>query len=83
MINNIFNVNGLIFWDEHEIQLRESFISSFSFKLKENLLKQNGAWKFHRIESPLLTPKELINNNYTNEDIFIQESKLDWYIQED
>ena len=37
-------------------------------------MEQNSQWKFFQIEAPCLIPHELINPNYTNEDIWMQES---------
>jgi glycyl-tRNA synthetase len=35
-----------------------------------SLRKQNAAFSIIKVEAPLLTPRELINPNYTNEDIW-------------
>ena len=35
---------------------------------------QNKAWQFKRIEAPCLIPRDLVSPNYTNEDMYVQES---------
>ena len=65
-----------MFWNEKEIKLRRFFEDYCSNEIKSILLSQNPAWKFFQIEAPLLTPIDLINPNYTKEDVWIQE-KLD------
>jgi glycyl-tRNA synthetase len=41
-------------------------------ELKNCLKSENKAFEFHQVEAPLLTPRELINPNYTDGDIFVQ-----------
>src|SRR5690606_5980006 len=68
-----FEVNGLMFWNEHDIKLREHFRDYFAREMQSILIAQNPAWRFFYTEAPLLTPRSIINKNYTNEDVFIQE----------
>lgn len=72
-MNNLYDSNGLIFWSEGEIELRSMLEKYFVRKLKENLKSQNRAFDFHKCEAPLLTPIDLINPNYTEEDVWVQE----------
>ena len=71
-MENIFDINGLIFWSEKEIKLRNSMADYFKDRLYEALLDMNPAWKMIQIEAPLLTPRNLLNPNYTDEDIWVQ-----------
>jgi len=73
-MKTLFDINGLCFWDEKEIRTRNYMIETFESEIKNILLNENSAWKFHKIEAPLLNPSSLINANYTNEDIFVQEN---------
>ena len=68
----LFNVNGLMFWTEEEITLRRTFEDFFTRRMKTALLGMNPQWAFHQIEAPLLTPRDLLNPNYTPEDIWLQ-----------
>ena len=67
-MEHLFEHNGLIFWSEQEIQLREMFTKIFARGIKEILKEENRAWEFVQIEAPLLTPTELLSASYTDED---------------
>lgn len=73
MNNKIYRKNGLIFWTKQEIDLRRMFEQFFSEAVYNSLRKQNAAFQLIQIEAPLLTPVELINPNYTSEDIYVLE----------
>jgi glycyl-tRNA synthetase len=72
-MENLYDSNGLVFWTEEEIRLRSMFEKYFVQCLKRNLKSQNRAFDFYKCEAPLLTPTELINPNYTEEDVFVQQ----------
>jgi glycyl-tRNA synthetase len=71
---SLFGVNGLTFWTEREIRIREQLKRNFAIGVEEVLLGTNTAWKFVEVETPLLTPRNLLNPNYTGDDIWVQES---------
>jgi len=71
-MQNPYEINGLVFWNEEEIRLRETFRDFFARRLQAELLALNPQWSFHFIEAPLLTPRDLLNVNYTEEDIWVQ-----------
>lgn len=70
-MENLYNINGLIFWTEEEIRLRRIFEEHFSTNLLTSLKKQNSAFSMIQVEAPILTPLEFINKNYTNNDIYV------------
>jgi glycyl-tRNA synthetase len=70
MKETLYDRNGLIFWTEEEIQMREMMTNYFVSQMKLALKSQNSAFEFIRVEAPILTPNELINPNYTDEDVF-------------
>lgn len=70
----IYNINGLPFWNEESIFLRRHFESYLAMEIKSKLLEMNPAWAFYQIEAPILTPKDIINQNYTNTDVWVQEN---------
>jgi glycyl-tRNA synthetase len=72
-MNNLYDSNGLIFWSEKEIELRNIFEKYFVSGIKHNLKMQNRAFDFHKCEAPLLTPDDLINPNYTEDDVWMQD----------
>ena len=71
---NLYTSNGLMFWNEKEIKYRNYIKQIFTDDIEAILRAENRAWHFFEIEAPLLIPRELINPNYTNEDIWAQES---------
>jgi glycyl-tRNA synthetase len=71
-MEHIYNANGLPFFNEQEIKLRRFFEDQLALEVKRALLAENGAWSFHQIEAPLLTPVDLISKNYTEADVWFQ-----------
>lgn len=69
-MDNLYNSNGLIFWTEEEIRVREMVKDHLVAAVKENLKVQNSAFDFIQVEAPLITPSILINPNYSNDDIY-------------
>lgn len=69
-MNNGYETNGLIFWSEEEIRLREHFVEHLRAALNACLLAQNPAFRLIRIEAPILTPRNLINSGYSDKDIW-------------
>jgi len=74
-METLYNINSLVFWEEKDIRIRRFIEDSIKEEMKSILLSQNSAWKFYQIEAPCLIPIDLINPNYTSEDIWIQEDK--------
>lgn len=72
-MKTLFDKNGLVFWSEEEIILREYFEKLITSELKNCLLKMNSAFQIVKCEAPLLIPKELIHENYTKDDVFFQD----------
>ncbi len=73
-MENLYDVNGLLFWSENDIKMRSLFEDFFVGSVKKNLKGQNRAFDFYKCEAPLLTPTELINPNYTDEDVWVQKN---------
>jgi len=67
---NLYNRNNIVFWTEDEIRLRRLLENFFVASLFGVLKEQNPAFEFHQVEAPLLTPRELINPNYADDDIY-------------
>ncbi len=74
---NLYNTNSLVFWEEKDIRLKRQIEENLKEDVKSILLEQNPQWKFFQIEAPSLIPIELINPNYTADDIWVQETKSD------
>jgi glycyl-tRNA synthetase len=80
-MKSLYNVNSLIIWEEKDIRLKKFFEESIKEEIKSILLNENPQWKFFQIEAPSLMPMDLINSNYTNDDVWIQERKSETEIQ--
>lgn len=74
-MKTLYNINGLVFWEEKDLRVRKFIEESLKEEIKNILLSQNSAWKFYQIEAPCLLPRDLVNPNYTNDDIWAQEKK--------
>lgn len=73
-MENTYDINGLVFWNEEEIKQREYFRDFFAERLRTALIETNPAWRMIMVEAPLLTPRDLLNANYTDDDIWVQYS---------
>jgi len=72
-MKNLYKINSLPFWEEKDIRIRKQIEENIKEDVKNILLNQNKMWKFHQIEAPCLIPTHLVNSNYTNLDIWMQE----------
>lgn len=62
--------NGLVFWTEREIQIREMIVRYLVRGVSDCLRRMNKAFEILQIETPILTELKRINPNYTAEDYF-------------
>lgn len=69
-MENLYDKNGLIFWTEREILIREIVCKTLLEAVSRSLKEQNSAWEFIQVEAPLLTPRKLINANYSENDFY-------------
>jgi glycyl-tRNA synthetase len=69
-MDTLYNKNGLIFWTEEEIRLRNMFVNYFVMQLRTALKSENRAFELMQVEAPILTPQEFINKNYSPTDYF-------------
>ncbi|MBI3725569.1 hypothetical protein HY251_16695 [bacterium] len=70
-MENLYERNGLVFWNEDEIRVRETFVSMLVADLTSCLKAQNRAFEVFRCEAPVLTPRELVNPNYSSEQMYV------------
>jgi glycyl-tRNA synthetase len=68
----LYDTNGLVFWDGAEIAARDHLVAHFAREVETLLRSINRAWLFYRIEAPTLTPRDLINPNYSDADLWTQ-----------
>lgn len=71
MSEALYELGGLRFWNENEIELREAFTSRVIFVVRSSLLSMNSAWNFARMEGPCLSPRDKINEAYGDSDVFL------------
>ncbi len=75
-MKNLYNKNSLVFWTQEEIKLRRMFEDYFSENIYSFLKIMNPAFEFIQVEASQLTPIELINKNYTKEDVYFVDDEL-------
>jgi len=68
---NLYERNGLIFWNEKQIKIREMLKEFFVNNVRETLRDLNKAFDMIQVEAPLLTPVEFINPQYSASDMYI------------
>jgi glycyl-tRNA synthetase len=71
----IYNFNALPFLNEQELILKEYLTKTIALQVKAILKKQNRAWDLVQIEAPCLIPREHVNANYTDADLWVQQSQ--------
>jgi glycyl-tRNA synthetase len=71
MSDAFYNIESLRFYDEAEIELREMITTRIANNVKRTLMNVNPAWKFYRVEGPLLTPRNFVSSSYDEDDIFV------------
>lgn len=71
-MKDIYELNGVPFFNEQDIKLRRYLETYFADGMRALLEGQNSAWRMVQIEAPTLTPLELLNPNYTADDIWMQ-----------
>ncbi len=69
-MDSFYDLNGLIFWSQKECMLREMMQTYFVDQIEKTLRETNRAWSFMRVEAPLLTPRDLVNAQYTEDDVY-------------
>lgn len=70
---SLYDANGLVHWTERDIRVRESAITHLSAEVAATLKSLNSAWDIRRVEAPLLVPRAMISEAYSDEDIFVQQ----------
>lgn len=75
-MHTIYEINNLPFWDEADIQERDRLQASFAEKIRAALQERNRAWKVSRIEAPMLIPRDLLSEAYSDDQIFAIPSKI-------
>lgn len=72
-MDTLFDKNGLLFWTEQQIDIRNTFVEFFRKQVALTLRATNRAWQIFQVEAPILTPRPFVNQNYGAEDMYIVE----------
>jgi glycyl-tRNA synthetase len=75
-MEQLYDVNGLIFWGEREIAARKMVETHLVQAVKDSLKEMNRAWELFQCEAPILTPKDFVNPNYSTDDMYAVEMKF-------
>ena len=74
---HLFNdIGGLPFWNETQILKREQCIATLALAMRNALVGMNPAWQMERIEGPTLTPREHVNPEYDDGDLFTLDAQI-------
>lgn len=71
----LYNFNALPFLNKRDLLLKDYLVKRIKLDVQDILMEQNKFWQFVQIEAPCLIPQEYINQNYTEDDIWLQQSK--------
>jgi glycyl-tRNA synthetase len=67
----LYNMNGLVHWCQSEISMRERMQTEFSETIFAWLRDVNAAWRFDRVEAPIMIPRSMISTTYTQDDLWV------------
>lgn len=70
VMDSLYGRNGLMFWGQNEIRIRNMMVDDFVFYVSAGLKKMNKAFDVMQVEAPVLTPTEFINTNYSATDYY-------------
>ncbi len=66
-MQNLFERNGLIFWNEQEIHLRRMHVGFLVCFISKTLKELNRAFEIIEVEAPILQPVEYVHPSYTED----------------
>lgn len=70
MSTTFSNIPQLRCWDQHEINHRRLAISKITESVSMSLSDINRAWTFREIDAPTLIPRDIMSEEYTDEDVW-------------
>jgi glycyl-tRNA synthetase len=69
---SLYEVNALVHWDERHVEARERIANHLAGEVRGFLRGVNPAWDVRRVEAPLLVPRAMISDAYTDADVYAQ-----------
>lgn len=70
MSHAILPTGQLRWWTQEEIEYREDATRHLSRTIQNALLGINKAWRFERVEGPMLVPRTMVKEGYTDDDLW-------------
>lgn len=67
---------GLRWWTEQELAHRQVAQDTLARAISGTLHGLNSAWRFHRVEGPMLVPQSMVNPAYSGDDVFFMERTM-------
>lgn len=77
MSHALYGPGGLRFWTQREILIREHITARIVEAVTRPLLDLNNQWRFERVETPVMMPRELMSAAYDDDDVFALKDDLD------
>lgn len=66
----------LRWWNESELEYRDLCRDRLHGLIQRTLLEMNPAWRFERVEGPMLVPRSMVNEGYSDSDLWTVEGRL-------
>jgi glycyl-tRNA synthetase len=66
----------LRWWTQEEIEYREDALRHLSRTIQSALLGINKAWRFERVEGPMLVPRTMVKEGYTDDDLWTVKAEI-------
>src|ERR1700739_2809825 len=67
----LYTYGGLRFWGSREIAFRDHCVDRLAAMIRDSLLAINPAWRFERVEGPVITPAQKLSGDYTRSDVWM------------
>ncbi len=72
----LYEVGGLRFWSEKELEQRDIAVTMLHRAIRDALVGLNPAWRFERCEGPTLTPREYVAPGYDADDLWLLQASM-------
>lgn len=61
---------GLRWWTQDELAMRQEIFQRLNRGIQQALLDVNRGWTFEQCEAPMLVPRSMVSEAYTDDDVF-------------
>ena len=66
----------LRWWTQEEIEYRDDVVRHLSRAIETALKGINRAWRFERVEGPMLVPRSMVKEGYTDDDLWTVKAEI-------